>query len=137
MVNKGPDYLRVACAVILRDKHVLVVQRGLQMRLSGKWEFPGGKIEQGESVEDCIVREIHEELSMDISVLEQWPSVFHDYGDQQIELVPLLCSTTMENPVLKEHQAFVWADLVVALRLEWAAADMPVRDMALNHLTSA
>ncbi|MFM7768732.1 MAG: NUDIX domain-containing protein, partial [Bacteroidota bacterium] len=63
--------LRVACAVIILNNKVLAVQRGVNMKMAGKWEFPGGKLEQGETPSLCIVREIFEELAMNIQVEEE------------------------------------------------------------------
>jgi 8-oxo-dGTP diphosphatase len=66
--NKRMNRIKVTCAIIEKESDVLVVQRSEKMSLPLKWEFPGGKIENGESEEGCIVREIKEELNLDIDV---------------------------------------------------------------------
>ena len=79
---------RVTCAIIFLQNKILAVQRGKRMSMPMKWEFPGGKIEQGEAEIDCIKREIREELNIEIEVLERLtPSVF-DYPTFTIELIP-------------------------------------------------
>jgi 8-oxo-dGTP diphosphatase len=96
------------------------------MALAGHWEFPGGKLEGGESLFDCIVREIDEELSMSISPTEALPHVFHDYGDFQIELHPVLCEVEDEAFELREHRDAGWFAHDELARLKWAPADLPI-----------
>jgi len=84
----------VTCAVIRNeDDEVLIVQRGEFTDHPLKWEFPGGKINQGESEEDCILREIKEELSMEIVICGRLPDVIHDYGLKKIRLIPFICDS--------------------------------------------
>jgi len=97
----------VTCAVIRNeDDEVLVVQRGEFTDHPLKWEFPGGKINQGESEEDCILREIKEELSMEIVICVRLPGVIHDSGLKKIRLIPFICDTLDEFPFLSEHVDF-------------------------------
>lgn len=128
--------LVVTCAVIIQDNKVLAVQRGLNMKMAGKWEFPGGKLERGETPAQCIVREIFEELSMIIQVEEEWPSTTYQYPDFLIELIPIRCSTDQSCPVLKEHQDFQWLDSESLFWVEWAEADIPIRDKVARLLIS-
>jgi 8-oxo-dGTP diphosphatase len=127
---------QVVCAVIVQGKLVLAVRRGPLMRMAGKWEFPGGKMEPGETPQQTAVREIREELSMHITVLDSWPSAPHDYGDFQIELIPLLCTTFDQQPVLSEHDSFQWLDQNTLFEPDWAEADLPIRDRAAEWLSS-
>lgn len=129
--------LRVACAVIIQNNKVLAVQRGPEMKMAGKWEFPGGKLEPGETASQCIVREILEELAMNIQVEEEWPSTIHQYNDFQIELIPLRCESDQASPILKEHQDFQWLDSESIFWVEWADADIPIRDKVASLLVSA
>ncbi|MFM7900539.1 MAG: (deoxy)nucleoside triphosphate pyrophosphohydrolase [Bacteroidota bacterium] len=126
--------LRVACAVIILNNKVLAVQRGVNMKMAGKWEFPGGKLEEGETPIQCIVREIFEELAMNIQVEEEWPSTTHDYKEFQIELIPLRCKTDQTCPILKEHQRFLWLDSESLFEVDWAEADIPIRDKVVSLL---
>jgi len=99
----------VTCAIIRNeDNEVLVVQRGENSDHPFRWEFPGGKTQQGESNEDCIIREISEELSMDIVICSRLNDVEHDYGNKHIRLIPFTCDTLDELPILSEHIDFRW-----------------------------
>ena len=129
--------LRVACAIIIQNNKVLAVQRGANMKMAGKWEFPGGKLEEGETPSQCIVREILEELSMNIQVEEEWPSTIHQYNDFKIELIPLQCNSVQTSPILKEHQDFRWLDSESLFWVDWAEADIPIRDKVAKLLLSA
>ncbi len=130
--------INVTCAVIRNDEErILAVQRGLNSDHPMKWEFPGGKIDEGENEEECIIREISEELSMDIIICGSLPPVEYDYGHKKIRLIPFICDTLDDLPLLTEHTAYRWllpgelaeadlceADMIVAERyLENAAAE--------------
>lgn len=127
--------LRVTCAII-RDENgqILIVQRGAKSDHPGKWEFPGGKVEQGESDEDCIAREIHEELEMDIIVRDRLPEVEHDYGIKQITLVPFVCDTLSVKPTLTEHSAFVVVPPNGLVTIDLCEADRSVADYYYQYL---
>ncbi len=99
--------INVTCAVIRNeDDRVLVVQRGEETDHPLKWEFPGGKIDAGESEEECIIREIQEELSLDVVIFGKLPVVEHDYGYKKIRLIPFICDTLDDMPMLNEHISF-------------------------------
>lgn len=126
--------IQVTCAVIIReDGRVLVTQRGDQMKLPLKMEFPGGKIEPGETAEACLIREIFEELEIDIAIVGRLPSNDHDYPDFSIRLHPFVCRITEGNIVLKEHAAYFWLDKNELNGLDWAAADVPVVQNYLDY----
>ena len=117
----------VTCAVIRNDEGlVLAVRRGPAMGNAGKWEFPGGKTREGEDHEDCIIREIDEELGMDIVICGRLDAVVHDYGDKKIRLIPFLCDTLSSKPVLREHDSYLWMKPAELLTLDMTAADIPV-----------
>ncbi len=101
--------LHVTCAVIRNeDKQILVVQRGEATDHPFKWEFPGGKLNPEETEEECIIREIDEELSMEIIICGRLSEVEHDYGHKQIRLIPFICDTLDEMPVMSEHIDYKW-----------------------------
>jgi 8-oxo-dGTP diphosphatase len=117
----------VTCAVIRNDEGlVLAVRRGPEMDNAGKWEFPGGKTRAGEDHEECILREIDEELGMDIVICGRLDEVVHDYGDKKIRLIPFFCDTLTSKPVLREHDAFRWMEPGRLVTLDLTAADIPV-----------
>lgn len=117
----------VTCAVIRNDEGlVLAVRRGPGMDNAGKWEFPGGKTRAGEDHEECILREIDEELGMDIVICGRLDEVVHDYGDKKIRLIPFICDTLASKPALREHDAFRWMEPGSLVTLDLTAADIPV-----------
>jgi 8-oxo-dGTP diphosphatase len=96
------------------------------MANSGKWEFPGGKTMPGEGHEDCIIREIDEELGMHIIITGSLDNVEYDYGDRQIRLIPFLCETLSSKPQLREHDDYRWMKPEELASLDMTAADIPV-----------
>lgn len=117
----------VTCALIRNDEGlVLAVRRGPSMGNAGKWEFPGGKTRPGEDLEDCIIREIDEELGIDIIITGRLDAVEHDYGEKQIRLIPFLCETLSSAPVLREHDEYRWMRADELGTLDMTAADVPI-----------
>jgi len=99
----------VCCAIIRNEEaEVLVVQRAEDTDHPLEWEFPGGKIRKQESPENGIIREIDEELAMDIIIIDSLEKVEYDYGIKQVRLFPLVCDTLSDDPVLTEHADFKW-----------------------------
>jgi len=125
--------VRVTCAVIRNEEdEILVVQRGEATDHPFKWEFPGGKLAPGETEEECIIREIDEELSMEIVICGKLPEVDHDYGHKQITLIPFICDTLDEMPFLTEHAAFRWINEKELMSVDFSEADVFV---ALSYLS--
>jgi 8-oxo-dGTP diphosphatase len=119
--------IRVTCAIILKDGKILVAQRGEKMDMPFKWEFPGGKIEANESEETCLIREIKEELNIEIQVKKVFKSNFHSYSvNKKIELIPFLCGYIDGHLVAKEHHQIQWMYPENLLFLDWAKADIPI-----------
>lgn len=113
----------VTCAIIELGKRVLVTQRGPEMKLPGKWEFPGGKLEPGESQEQCIIREIKEELQLDIQVKKRLAP--NEYQGK-IRLIPFICRWIGGEIHLTEHAAYQWVSPDQLLQKDWAEADIPI-----------
>jgi 8-oxo-dGTP diphosphatase len=118
--------LYVTCAIIENEGLVLVFQRSSTMSLPLKWEFPGGKIEGEETEEECIIREIKEELSLDIKVSNRLNSSIFDYPNFSIELIPFLARQIGGHIVLNEHSDYKYIEKDELLNLDWAEADIPV-----------
>jgi len=126
--------INVCCAIIHNKlNQVLVTQRGSSMSLPLKWEFPGGKIEPNESPEQCIIREIKEELDIKITVKKQLPASQFTYPSIAINLIPFVCEHNDEVIILKEHADFKWLNRNELLDLEWADADVAIVNYYLNH----
>ena len=120
--------VEVVAAVIQLQNKILAVQRGpgKYAYISQKWEFPGGKMEAGESQEQTIRREIKEELSMEIQPIRHLLSHTHHYPDFSIELHTWLCEPVGEGLQLNEHQACVWLEAKDLKELDWAEGDVAV-----------
>ena len=117
----------VCCAIILfPDNKILAVQRGKTMRHEGKWEFPGGKIEAGETEEACIRREIMEELGIEIEITGRLKPHIHHYTNLSIKLIPFLAKHTLGSISLKEHSSFRLLDKTELMSPDWAEADIPI-----------
>jgi len=116
----------VTCAIILDKGNVLITQRSESMPHPLKWEFPGGKVKEGESIEECIVREIREELGVKVEVNRLLPSVRHSYGNFPIMLIPLVCTVRKGEISLKEHKSYKWISLDELEHVDWLEADRGV-----------
>jgi len=129
--------ITVTCAVIRNDENeILVVQRGEATDHPFKWEFPGGKLAQDENEEECIIREIDEELSMEIVICAKLPVVNHDYGHKKIRLVPFICDTLDDIPFLSEHIAYRWVEIKDLMTIDFSEADVFVAQSYLDKKQS-
>jgi len=127
--------INVTCAVIRNEEdEILVVQRGEATDHPFKWEFPGGKLAPEETEEDCIIREIDEELSIEVVICGQLPEVEYDYGHKQIKLIPFICDTLDELPFLSEHLAFRWVTANDLLSVDFSEADVFVVNSYLERI---
>lgn len=101
------EHLHVAIALIRRDGRWLVQRRRAGGHLAHTWEFPGGKIEAGESAEAALVREVAEEVGITVTILRRLAAIDYDYGDCRVTLHPFLCAATGEA-VGREAQPLCW-----------------------------
>jgi 8-oxo-dGTP diphosphatase len=129
----------VVC-LVLRDAEgrVLVTQRPEGKRLALLWEFPGGKVEAGESLETALRREIREELGIEVDALEPFAAVHHEYDYGSIYLQPFI-SACEQHPELSlnEHKDAQWIFLSDWKQLLWAPADIPIVEKLLRHGSQA
>jgi 8-oxo-dGTP diphosphatase len=118
----------VVAAIIQRGDEFLCLQRGPSKYeyIAHKWEFPGGKVEAGESQAEALVREIQEELGLAIHVTEALLTVEHTYPDFRITMHGLLCAALTPELTLHEHAAYTWLRREQLHTLDWAAADLPL-----------
>lgn len=116
----------VVAALIIRDGKVLATQRGYGDFEDG-WEFPGGKVEPGETPEQAVVREIEEELAAHVTVRSHFTTVEHDYDDFHMVLRCYVCMLDAgEHLTLLEHKAILWLDANDLDAIPWTPADRKV-----------
>lgn len=113
---------------------MLVTQRSASMDLPFQWEFPGGKIDPGESETDCIKREIREELQLEIEPLKQLPITTYNYGTKVIRLIPFICRYRGGVIQLLEHRQYRWMAPEDLPQLNWCAADLLIVDAYLEQI---
>lgn len=114
--------IEVVAAVIRRGAEVFATQRGYG-DFKGWWEFPGGKIEEGETAEEALVREIREELECEILVGDLIQTIDWDYPAFHIKLHCFWCSLTCGSMKLKEHEAALWLSKETLGSVKWLPAD--------------
>lgn len=116
-------HFEVVAAVIKKDDKIFCCQRGQKGECAYKWEFPGGKIEPGETKEEALVREIKEELNCNISIDKFISTVNYEYKTFSLTMHVYLCSLKDNEPVLLEHKASIWCDKDKLKELDFAEAD--------------
>ena len=114
--------IRVVAAIIIDDGKVLATQRGYGEFKDG-WEFPGGKIDEGETPEEALVREIKEELDTEIGVQELLDTVEYDYPNFHLSMDCFICKIKSGDLVLKEHEAAAWLIKDTLYSVDWLPAD--------------
>ncbi|MBH0109783.1 (deoxy)nucleoside triphosphate pyrophosphohydrolase [Salinibacterium sp. NG22] len=121
--------INVVGAVIVREGLVLCAQRGTHGALAGMWEFPGGKIEAGETPRDALAREITEELECEVAVGKLITTTTHEYDFGTVVLTTFYCELLSGTPVLTEHAEVRWLAPADLSSLEWAPADIPAVEL--------
>lgn len=117
--------IEVAAAIIVKDNKVFATQRGYGEFKDG-WEFPGGKLEPGESAREALVREIREELDVDIRVGRLLETVEYDYPEFHLKMHCFICELLSEEIVLKEHEDARWLKEEELDTVDWLPADVGV-----------
>lgn len=124
--------LRVTAAVIRQDNRILICQRARDDDYALLWEFPGGKLEEGETSEQCIVREIKEELGIDIRVNHILAVTKHNDGEQDVHFTFYEVDIIDGDVTLNVHESAVWAPLNTLTEYDFMAADRPIVDLLLQ-----
>ena len=119
--------IKVVAAVIKRNNKIFVTKRGYGEFKDG-WEFPGGKVEKGETKEEALIREIKEELDTVIKVDSYLDTIEYDYPDFHLSMDCFICSVVEGNLVLKEHEDSKWIKKEEIDTLNWLPADLIILD---------
>ena len=118
--------ITVVGAILVEDGKILCAQRGESKSLAYLWEFPGGKIESGESPQEALIRELKEELLIEVDVQsEKFEETSYQYDFGVVNLTTFICLLKKGTPQLTEHIAVKWLEPKELDQLEWAPADVP------------
>ncbi|MDH4657828.1 (deoxy)nucleoside triphosphate pyrophosphohydrolase [Corynebacterium pyruviciproducens] len=134
------SYLPVVGGAIIRDNdgtiEVLCAQRGPGRAMSGYWEFPGGKVEPGETEEEALARELFEELDISVEVRSHVATTPYSYDFGDISLSVYVSTIEEGEPTRSEHQSLGWVPVADLSDLRWAPADIPAMEKLRDTLTS-
>jgi len=135
-VSKIKKTVHVVGAIIENDKQeILCALRGPEMTLPNYWEFPGGKIEQGESKEEALKREIQEELGCVIEVFDHVEDTTYEYENVIVRLETFMAKISSGTPELTEHAEIKWISREELPSLNWAPADIPAIEKLTNLIS--
>ena len=125
--------IEVVAAIIIKDGQVFATQRGYG-KFQGWWEFPGGKMEAGESQQEALKREIREELDADVLVKELLETVEWDYPNFHLTMHCFICNLLSESLHLNEHEAATWLTHETLRSVKWLPADEILLEKIAEYL---
>ena len=125
--------IKVAAAIIIHDNQIFATQRGYGEFKDG-WEFPGGKIEEGETPQEALAREIKEELDAEIEVKDFLETVEYDYPEFHLSMDCFFCTIKSGELVLKEHEAAKWLTAETLDSVDWLPADQALVQSIKKHM---
>ena len=117
---------KVVCGIIFKDDLVLICRRKPEKSLGGYWEFPGGKVEDGESYEESLLRELIEELNLKVEIKRHFFDIVHHYDKGSIELISFICVTSGTVVESTDHDLVEWVKVSDLLNWKLASADIPI-----------
>ncbi|APU97139.1 NUDIX hydrolase [Sphingobacterium sp. B29] len=128
------DLITVVCGIIFKDDLVLICRRKPEKSLGGYWEFPGGKVEDGESNEESLLRELIEELNLTVKIKQHFFDTVHQYDNGAIELISFICETENIASESTDHDQLEWVNVSDLLGWKLAPADIPIAKELIEEL---
>lgn len=131
--------IAVVCAVIKQEDTYFIAQRSAKMKMPLKWEFPGGKVEKGETNTQAIIREMKEEFDVNVAVIQEHPFYLHQYPNFILQLSPMEVEITGGQLTLKEHANYKWVAVTDLFTYDFSEGDINIvkalnkRDKALKQ----
>jgi len=122
----------ISAAVIINNTNVLLTRRAPGEKLAGYWEFPGGKQERQETIEECLVREIKEELDLDVQCLNILIESIYEYPGGKINLIAIEAEIKAGVISLNVHDKYEWVDIESLLEYQLAPADIPIAEWIIH-----
>lgn len=119
-------HIEVAAGIIRRGQQILISQRGGNSHLAGYWEFPGGKRKSGESFEECLIREVREELNIEVAIERLFDEITYEYSEKIVTLRFFLCMVQKGDVKSLEGQPYVWAELAALSQYAFPPADQAI-----------
>ncbi len=127
--------ITVTAAIIVKDGLILAARRKVGLHLAGFWEFPGGKLEEGEQPEECLQRELFEEFSIEAEIGSFVGESVYKYHEKTIRLLGFLTTHTGGEFTLTDHDEIQWLTITQLPRLQWAPADIPLVEILQKKIS--
>jgi len=125
--------IQVAAGLVFKQGRLLITQRNESDHLGGMWEFPGGKIEPGETFEQCLCRELREELEIDVEVSELVETISHQYPERKVLIKFFRCNIILGEPKLLDCQNLEWVEVDELDNYEFPPADAQLIERLRNE----
>jgi len=129
---RGENMKKVAAAIIVQNNKIFIARRNAQQTLPLKWEFPGGKIEEKETPEECLRRELHEELGVDAKIGDFFAESTYEYDHGSIHLLCYWTELLSAKIIPTVHDKISWVSPDKLRNYDWAPADWPVIEKLMN-----
>jgi mutator protein MutT len=133
VTRHGPAVIQVAAGLIIREGRYLIARRRAGTHLGGLWEFPGGKREEGESLTDCLRRELREELDVDVAAPVPFRVIRHEYPEKTVELHFFHCVISGGEARALDCEEFRWVMPEELTAYEFPPADRPLLAALKRH----
>jgi 8-oxo-dGTP diphosphatase len=123
------EVIKVVCGIIYHQESIFIARRKEGKSMAGKWEFPGGKIHDGESQKEALKRELFEELGMEVIVGEKIGSNIHHYESYSINLIAYRCKFVSATFAMTDHDQYKWVTRKILGEFNFTDADIPLIDL--------